>query len=109
MAYCTVDELAAALHVAVTPANTEALQRAVDAAAAEIDHDLDRAGDPLPDPPPAAIVAANVALGVETFKLADSAFGVLGFDDMGVVRATKDSLPRYWQLLTPYKVGWGLA
>lgn len=41
MAYATVDELAAALRIAVTAANTEALQTCLDAAAIEIDDTID--------------------------------------------------------------------
>lgn len=108
MAYATVDDLATALHISVTPANTAALQRALDASAEEINHDLDRI-DPLPDPAPAAITQANIALAVEAYKMPDSAFGVLGFNDTGAVRAAKDSLPRYWPLLDPYKQQWGFA
>lgn len=43
MAYATVDELAAALRIAVTPANTAALQSCLDAAALQIDTAIDRA------------------------------------------------------------------
>jgi hypothetical protein len=42
MAYATVDELAAALRITVTPTNTAALQRCLDAAALEIDTAIDR-------------------------------------------------------------------
>lgn len=110
MAYATVDDLAGALHLRVTAENQVALQRALEAAAVEIDQDLDRPPElPLPDPAPDAIVHANIALGVEAYKMPDAAFGILGFDDSGAVRAAKDSLPRYWSLLTPYKIGWGVA
>jgi len=110
VAYATVDDLARALHTRVTAENQVDLQRAVDAATVEVDADLDRrADDPLPDPTPAAIAQATVALAVEAFKMPDAAFGILGFDDTGAVRAAKDSLPRYWSLLTPYKQRWGIA
>ena len=110
MAYATVDDLAGALHVRVTAENQVALQRAVDAASVEVDHDLDRyVDDPLPDPAPPAITQATIALAVEAFKMPDAAFGILGFDDTGAVRAAKDSLPRYWSLLTPYKQRFGIA
>jgi hypothetical protein len=42
VAYATVDELAAALRVSVTAGNTAKLQSCLDAAAAEINHDVDR-------------------------------------------------------------------
>ena len=44
MAYATVDELARALRIRVTPENTEGLQACLDAAAVEIEHDVDREG-----------------------------------------------------------------
>lgn len=110
MAYATVDDLANALHVRVTPENQTSLQRALEAAATEIDQDLDRPLElPLPTPAPDAIVQANIALAVEAYKLPDSAYGILGFDDTGAIRAAKDTIPRYWGLLTPFKVNWGLA
>jgi hypothetical protein len=107
-AYATVDDLAAALHLSVTTKNEAALQRALNAAATEIDHDVDRV-DVFVEPYPDAIVQANIALAVEAYKLPDSAFGVLGFDDSGAIRTAKDTVPRYWQLLTPYKQRWGIA
>jgi hypothetical protein len=45
MAYATIDELAQALKVRVTAENTPTLQSCLDAAAAEIDHDIDRPAD----------------------------------------------------------------
>jgi hypothetical protein len=42
VAYATIDELAAALRVTVTAGNTPKLQSCLDAAAAEINHDIDR-------------------------------------------------------------------
>jgi len=51
MAYATVNELAAALRISVTAANTDALQRCLDAAAAEIDHRIDAPAPVDPDPP----------------------------------------------------------
>lgn len=110
MAYATVDDLANALHVRVTPENQVALQRALDAAAREIDQDLDRPVEsPLPAPVPPEIEHANIALAVEAFKMPDAAFGILGFDDTGAIRAAKDTVPRYWSLLTPHKIRWGIA
>jgi hypothetical protein len=47
LAYATIDELAAALRIGVTAANTPTLQACVDAAAAEIDHTVDRRPEQL--------------------------------------------------------------
>jgi hypothetical protein len=41
MAYCTVDEVAAFVRIRATAENTPGLQRCIDAAAAEIDHEID--------------------------------------------------------------------
>ena len=64
MAYATPDQLAAALGITATPANTELLQGCLEAAAAEIDHTLDRV-DPLEDPPPDLVVRTNINRAVE--------------------------------------------
>jgi len=56
VAYATVQELAAALRVRVTTENTPTLQACLDAAAAEIDHDIDRVVD---NPVPAGDALAN--------------------------------------------------
>jgi len=108
VAYATVDELAEALHIRVTPEKTDALQRALDAAAEEIDHDLDRT-DPLPTPVPAAIVQTNIDRGVEWWKAADAAYGIIGVEDTGAIRAPLDGFARHAQSLTPFKQRWGIG
>lgn len=110
MAYATVDELAAALHVKVTAEREPDLQRALDAAAVEIDQDLDRdATDPLPDPAPAPIVATNIDRAVEWYKAADAAYGIVGVEDTGAIRAPKDGFARHAQNITAYKHRFGIA
>ena len=109
MAYATVDQLAAALRMrASTPEITDQLQSCLDAAAEEIDHDLDRL-DPLPAPAPAAVIQVNIDRAVEWYKAADAAYGIIGFDQTGVVRIPKDGFGRYAANLTPWKQRWGIG
>jgi hypothetical protein len=110
VAYATVDELAAALHVKVTPEREPDLERALEAAASEIDQDLDRDPlDPLPDPAPPAIVATNIDRAVEWYKAADAAYGIVGVEDTGAIRAPRDGFARHAQNITAYKQRFGLA
>lgn len=109
MAYATVDELAVALRIAVTPANTPLLQRCLDAAAIEIDHCIDRLpDDPVLDDDPLAN-RVNVLRGVEWFKSNDAAFGVIGFDDTGALQAPRDGFRRHAATLIPLRQQWGVA
>src|SRR5262245_44029880 len=110
MAYASLDQLAAALRVTVTPKNQDALQRALDAASDEIDKELDRpATDPLPDPAPALVVQVNVDRGVEHFKASDAAWGGVGYADVGILRVPADGFARHAATLTPYKAQYGVA
>jgi len=111
VAYATVDDLAQAIRQRVTEANQVLMQRCLEAAAEEIDHDLDRPEeDPLPDPPPAAVVEVNVARAVEWWKEADAAFGIIGYAEIGELRNLRvDGFARHASSLTPFKRNWGLA
>lgn len=106
--YATIDDLAAALHIRVSAENTPALQRALYAAASEIDQDLDRVVG-LPDPAPSAIVQTNIDRGVEWYKAADAAYGIVGVEETGAIRAPKDGFSRHSQNISRYKQRWGLA
>jgi hypothetical protein len=110
MSYATVDELAAALHLTRrTPDVDVQLQKCLDAAAVEIDDAVDRfTGDPVdPDDPLANRV--NLLRGVEWWKANDAAFGVIGFDQTGAIRAPRDSFARHEAALLPLKQQWGVA
>lgn len=110
MAYATVEQLAEALRVTVTTKNAEWLGLSVEAAASEIDQYLDRpADDPLPEPPPALATTVNVARGIEWYKANDSAFGAVGFADIGVLAAPADPFARHARTLIPLKVKFGVA
>lgn len=113
MAYATVDELAQALRIRLTDTNTPSLQACLNAATAEIDHDI----DPVLGPDPlvydtdleALLNRVNIARAVEWYKANDAAFGVVGFDEAGAMQAPRDAFARHAQALTPAKQQWGLA
>jgi hypothetical protein len=108
-AYATVDDLAAALRIRVTPENTPALQACLDAAAVEINHDVDRAADdPIAADDPLA-GRVNLVRAVEWWKSNDAAFGVIGFDQTGALTAPRDGFNRHAYALTPLKRQWGIA
>jgi len=109
MAYATVDDLAQALRQRITPENQTLMQRCLDAAAEEINHDLDRDESPLPDPAPAAVIQVNVARAVEWWKSTDAAYGIIGVAEIGALRIPRDGFARYAADLTPFKIGWGLG
>jgi hypothetical protein len=109
VAYATVDELAAALRVQVTTKNSDLLQKCVDAASAEIDHESNRYEDsPIAEDDPIAH-GVCIARGVEWFKANDAAFGALGFDGTGVLRAPDDPFARHAATLIPLKQQFGIA
>lgn len=106
-AYATTDELAAALNVKLTTANEPQLQACLDAAAQEIDADVDRI-DPIPDGDPLAN-RVNLVRAVEWWKSNAAAFGVIGFDQTGALQAPRDGFNRHVYALTPLKQQWGIA
>lgn len=111
MAYATVDQLAAALRTRVTAENTADLQRCIDAAAYEIDAFTDRVDpiDPLDVGAMALAASVNIVRGVEWWKANDAAFGVIGTDETGVLRAPKDPFGRHTASLVPLKQRWGVG
>jgi hypothetical protein len=109
MAYATADDLAEALRIRVTPTNQQMLDDCLDAAAGEIDFDLDRGDVPLPLPVPAEVKRCNVNRAVEWFKAADAAYGIVGFEQVGLLHAPKDGFARHAVTITAYKIGWGVA
>jgi hypothetical protein len=109
MAYATIDQLAAALRISVTPANTPTLQACLDAAAQEIDHAVDRRVDePIPSGD-ALAERVNVLRGVEWWKSNDAAFGVIGFAETGALQAPRDGFARHERTLIPLKQQFGVA
>jgi hypothetical protein len=109
-AYCTVDELAQALRIAVTAANSDMLTACCEAAAQEIDQAIASS-----DPPDYTVTASplvnrvNVLRGVEWFKANDAAFGVIGYDQTGAVRTPRNGFARHALTLVPVKQRFGVA
>jgi hypothetical protein len=108
VAYATEAQLADALRVTVTAKNSELLSLSVEAAAREIDQYCDRAGTPIPAGDPLATMV-NVARGIEWFKANDSAYGVVGFADVGVLNTPADGFARHARNLIPLKVQFGIG
>jgi hypothetical protein len=110
MAYCTIAEVAEALHTRVTPTNTALLQSCVDAAAEEIDAALDRLpGDdiaPTPDSP-ALVNRDNVLRAVQWYKANDVAVGGGGYAEVGLLNAPTKSFEPMSRI--PFKQQWGVA
>lgn len=109
MPYATVDELAEALRTRVTADNQAGLQACIDAATAEIDHEVDR---PVEFPIPDGDALANrvcIARAVEWWKSADAVFGMVGFDQIGALQMPRDGFARHAAALIPLKIGWGIA
>ena len=107
MAYATITELAAALRITVTAANTDALQACLDAAALEMDDAMDRT-TPL-DPGDALANRVNVLRGVEWYKANDAAFGVIGVSDTGTLQAPRNTFRRHAIALLPHKELFGVG
>jgi hypothetical protein len=109
VAYATVDQLAGALRVTVTAKNSDLLTQSLDAAAQEIDHHCARhVDDPIAADDPLAVMV-NVARGLEWYKANDSAFGAVGFADVGVLAAPADPFARHARTLIPLKQQFGVA
>lgn len=113
MPYATAKQLADALHVRVIETNEAALEACLEAAAIEIDHECDwfyeedgRKRDVEPD---ALLNRVNLARAVEWWKANDAAFGVIGFDQVGALRAPRDGFARHALNLRPRKELWGIA
>jgi hypothetical protein len=109
-AYATVEQLAAALRIAVTAANTDQLVLCLEAAALEINDAIDSTEEPdYTEPWDPLVNRVNVVRGVEWFKANDAAFGVLGFDQTGAVRTPRNSFARHALTLLPVKEQFGVA
>jgi hypothetical protein len=109
VSYASVDELAFALNRPASDDVAAVMQMCLDAAALEIDQECDRpADDPIP-PGDALANRVNVARAVEWWKAADAAFGVVGFEQSGVLNAPRDGFNRHAAALSPLKRRWGIA
>jgi hypothetical protein len=114
MAYATLGQLQLLLNLATpTSEQTEAMQRGLDEAAAEIDWELGYdATTPAPDPPPPLLVGVNLDRAIEHWKQWWSpGFGVIGavVAESGPAFASRDSWYRHHLKLAPLKTSWGVA
>jgi hypothetical protein len=109
VAYATTDELAAALRIALTPANQAGLQACLDAAAVEIDDAIGAIVNP-PDPAYAGALLNRVNLlrGVEWWKANDAAFGSPA-GQPGALALPPSSFAAHSATLTPLKSVFGVA
>ena len=105
MAYATTQELADALRITLTAANTATLQACLDAAAVEIDDAL--AGSEIVNPPNALVNRVNVLRGVEWWKANDAAFGAPA--TAAGLELPASSFARHSATLTPLKSAFGVA
>jgi hypothetical protein len=110
-AYCTIDELAGELGVAVTAANTAKLTACCEAAAIEIDHAIDSPDPPDYTGPPwdQLVNRVNILRGVEWWKSSAAAFGVIGYDQTGAIRTPRNGFARSALALLPVKQQFGVG
>ena len=113
MSYADVAELQRLLNLpAPTAAQSDAMQRVLDAAAGEIDWELDYdpVDNPAPVPPPPLVVQVNLDRAVELWKASSSPFGIVPVGpDTVPVFAARDSWYRHHLTLLPLKTGWGVG
>lgn len=86
-----------------------AMERVLEAAAMEIDSELDRAGA-FGTPYPPLVVAVNLDRAVEHWRQQESPFGILGLGaDAIPAYSARDSWDRHAHKLAPLKESYGLA
>lgn len=111
MAYAETDELARILLIR-TPSDeqTEAMDRALEAAAAEIDAELDLSDDAVLSSKQKAIrTTVNLERAVEHFQQAPFGLLPLGGELGGAERTARNSWERHAHKLAPLKDQWGIA
>jgi hypothetical protein len=111
-AYIDTDELFRVLKLrSPTDAQIAAGQRVLDAAALEIDKELDLVTpyDELTNPAPQLVVEVNLERAVEHWRAEEAPFGVLGFDSTMPTPTARDSFERHALKLAVLKGQWGVA
>lgn len=112
MAYAEVDELQMLLRIDTpTALQSAAMQRVLDAAAAEIDWELGYTStDPSPDPPSPLVVEVCLERAVEHWRQSYSPFGVIGIgSDTEPVVTARNSWYRHHLKLAPLRTTQGVA
>jgi glutamate/tyrosine decarboxylase-like PLP-dependent enzyme len=112
MAYADSDELARILKIRNPSSDqTNAMERVLDAATAEIDAEIDLDADTALDSAQTAI-AEQVCLqrAAELWHLTEVPLGIAGIgSDMGATHLARDSWAKYVPMLAPLKDQWGFA
>lgn len=113
MAYAETDELARILKIR-TPSDeqTAAMDRVLEAAAAEIDAEIDLAATAtLTAAQQELLVEVNLERAVEHWRQQESPFGLIGLGGElgGAERTARDSWERHAHKLAPMKNQWGIA
>lgn len=112
-AYSTPEELARILKIRTpTTEQTAAINRVLDAAAGEIDAEIDRAAtdDDLAGWQLALVEEVNLERAVEHWRQQESPFGLIGLGaEFGASHTATDSWNRHAMKLAPIKGQWGLA
>ena len=112
MAYATVAELQSVLQLDTpTAGQTTAMQRVLDAAAAEIDWELGYTVEtPAPVPPPPLVVGVNLERAVEHWRQQKSPFGVIGVGaESEPIVTARNSWYRHHLKLAPLRTHEGVA
>ena len=112
MAYADVAELQGLLRLdSPTATQTAAMQRVLDAAAAEIDWELGFTEEsPASVPPPPLVVEVNLERAVEHWRQSYSPFGVIGIGaESEPIVTARNSWYRHHLKLAPLKVHQGIA
>lgn len=112
-AYATAEELARILKIRTpTTEQTAAMTRVLDAAAGEINAEIDRADtdDDLAGWQLALVEEVNLERAVEHWQQMETPFGIIGLGaDLGAIATSRDSWMRHALKLQPLKTRWGLA
>lgn len=111
MAYTDTAELARVLRLrSPTEAQGTAMQRVLDAAAAEIDAEIGTSyigGTTVGTP--ALLVEVNLERAVEHWQQQESAFGIIGMAEQIPTMTARDSWDRHAHKLAPLKQTWGIG
>jgi len=110
-AYIDVDELMRVLVIRTpTAAQLAEGDRVIVTAAAEINSEIAREDDTLPDWGVALCALVNLERAVEHWRQAEAPFGVTGLTGETIPIPTPgDTWPRYAAILAPLKEGWGVS
>lgn len=93
-----------------SPVQLQAMERVLEAAAEEIDWELDTITYPLPQPPPPLVVEVNLERATEHWKQSYSPFGIIGLGaETTPIVASRDTWYRHARKLAPLKPSWGVA